>query len=80
MTEITYNIDLNVHKTPYQLFRTVRGGTRCSSPSIVFSVWKRSSNCRHFNVYVSAQGIEARGTPFPMVLKHEAAKPPLLNI
>ena len=31
-----------VHKTPYQLFRTVRDGTRWRSPSIVFSVWKRS--------------------------------------
>ena len=59
-TEITYNID-HIAEDTLQLFRTVRGGTRCSSPSIVFTVWKRSSNCRHFNTQVSAQVIEVRG-------------------
>ena len=33
------------HTKLYQLFPGVRVGTRCSSPHIVFSVWKRSSEC-----------------------------------
>ena len=51
-----------MNKTPYQLCRGVRGGTRCSSPQIVFSVWKRSSGCQNFNVHVSTQDIETGDT------------------
>ena len=68
---------------------SIRHPTNCSVQSVTdevqqsFHCLQREEEvvkCRNFNAHVSAQGIEARGTPFPMVLTHETAKPPLLNI
>ncbi len=50
-----------MHKTPYPLLRVVRGGTRCNSPSTAFSVWKRSSSCRHLNSAHVCPGRRSRG-------------------
>ena len=56
---------------------TERGVVLLLNPHIVFSVGKRSSGCRNFNIVRVCPG--HRGW-FPMVLKHDSTKPPLLTI